>query len=323
MVKLKDVAMKAGVNTSTASRALKNNPEINLKTKQRIIKVAEDMGYFENHEKPVLSKSKVIGIIVPEVINVFSSIVYSIQAELEKKGFCTMIGITNYNSELEKTYFDQFAALSVSGIFYACWENSEYELSKYYDEYRIPIVQLINNSNMFDYVGIDYQWDAQLVIDHLKEKGYRKIGIIGEEHSAIRLNYLIQLARAEDMLISDKYIKISKERFEAGGYNRMLEMLREKERPTAIVAAYDNMAIGAMKAIYDAGLRIPENIAVISFDDTAFSNYQFQPLSTVNTPVFDWAEIAVQTMMDEIFSRITRVKKHIVLKSTLSVRDTT
>lgn len=324
MVKLKDVAMAAGVNPSTASRALKNNPEINKTTRERIIKIAEDMGYFEHREKPVIVESKVVGIIIPEVINVFADLVDKLQLELRKRGFCAMIGITNYDADLEDMYLEQFAELSVSGVLYGCWENeSELRLIKYYDKYRIPIVQLIKGSNMFDLVGIDYTWEAELAIEFLVEKGYKSLGIIGEKHSMIRLDNIIKQLKDYDIRLSGKHIKIGTDRFEKGGYIRMKELLREDNRPTAVIAAYDDMAVGAMKAIYDAGLRIPENIAIIGFDNAVFSKYQYQPLTTVKTPVEEWGKIAVQTLMEEIYKTKMRVKQHILLKPTMSVRNTT
>jgi DNA-binding LacI/PurR family transcriptional regulator len=118
-------------------------------------------------------------------------------------------------------------------------------------------------------------------------------------------------------------VKTGKERLELGGYLRMNELVAQGQLPDAVVISYDTMALGALKALNEHGIRVPEDISLISFDNIRESAYFSVPLTTVAPPVIDMSEMAVRILLDRIEKNGVSFSQHISLKPNLMVRNST
>jgi Transcriptional regulators len=330
MATLKDIAKKAGVNKSTVSRALSGNSNISIERTNEIREIAKALGYIPNETAKVLAgkKAKTIGIILPEIDNYYASVASTIESRLRDRGYSLIIGQTGFKQENELHYLKIFMQKALDGIIINP-VNAELFFQEFQEirkALKVPIVFIESPVEQTDYdvVEIDNYCGVDHAIEHLYSLGHRKIGIISENLSSpTRLPAFIKAMERRGLQVDESLIKNGPERQEAGGYLRMQEMLSEKNRPTAIFAVYDTMAFGAMKAISDHGLKVPDDISIVGFDNVRESSYLNVPLTSVAPPVIEMSEIAVNTLMDRIEKDNKNVVQYISLKPKLSVKEST
>lgn len=293
MVTLKDIAKRANVNVSTVSRALNDSSEINEDTKKLIRKIAEEMNYTPNMSARALTGKGTmsIGIIIPEVISgYFAQMVNFIEAELKQASYSLIVGMTHHDYREEIHYMDVFAKRKVDGIIMAFSMYKELEKSlhtmKYH--YKIPMVliQTFKHFTDYDYIMVDDAQGIDSAIRHLHELGHREIGFLADQVSSrLRFEGFKMGMKNCGLKLNDRFVKIGNEMFEEGGYLQAKELLKEKELPTAIFAGYDHMAIGAMRAFQEQGLKVPEDISVVGYDNIREAAYLPMPLTTVSPPI--------------------------------------
>ena len=162
-----------------------------------------------------------------------------------------------------------------------------------------------------------------MAVDHLVELGHTKIGYIGERASDIRYHAICKCLRQRGIEIIPAFMKRGVERFEQGGYMRTLELLKEKELPTAIFASYDQIAFGAIRAFQEHGIRVPEDISIIGFDNIVMDNYHPVKLSSITNPVDQMGITAVKILLDAIKHPRSHVVQNVALQSRLVIRKST
>jgi len=159
-------------------------------------------------------------------------------------------------------------------------------------------------------------------VQHLQQRGYRRIGFIGEKMTANRLTIFKQAMKLQGLEPEAHFIITGQERGEYGGYLRMKELLSQKELPDAVFCSYDTMAIGAIHALREKGMRIPEDMAVIGFDNISVSQYVEGGITTIANPYDDMISIAIKVLTKrENNDQSTR--QQIALRPKLIVRSTT
>lgn len=329
MVKLKDIAEKAGVNVSTVSRALNANRELNENTKKRICKIAKEMNYIPNISAQSLvgKGTKSIGVIVPEIIsNYFTNMLVSIESELKEKGYSLIIGMTHHNFENEIYYLNVMRNRKVDGIILAGSMHKELEEHLYTtkNSYHIPMVlmQTFVRFPDYDYIMVDDYYGYSIAVEHLMKKGHKKIGFIADEVSSqMRLPMLKKALTKNGLTLDKNFVKIGKEMFEQGGYLQMKELIQSDQMPTAIFASYDYIAIGAMKALKEHGILIPDDISIIGYDNIREASYISVPLSTISPPVSEMAKVGVNLLVHKIEQNKSAIQ-HISLKPELVLRCT-
>ena len=329
MATLKDIAKMAGVNLSTVSRAINDSSEINKETKERILDIARQLNYVSNkHNKAFKNEgNNTIGIICPEIkSNYYAQLVNTIEVRLKAKGYMLLIGLTDFKYENEVYYLKLFEKKGVGGIICIATVDRKIEkdLKDFKSKYNMPIIQVATEVELqdYDYIKIDEDYGISLAISHLAELGHREIGYIGETLSESRLKSFNSLLKKNGLPINHDFIKVGTERFEEGGYKRMKEILALKKLPTAIFASYDSIAIGAMRAMTESGLRIPEDISIIGVDNINVAAYLTKALTTISSPVNDMGSIASRILLDKIEDN-NAVVQHVALKPELILRETT
>lgn len=329
MATLKDIANRVHVSVSTVSRALNNSEEISEEMKEEIRKAAEELGYsLRGRGGRSTPEWNTAGLIVPEVTSeYYAKIVSMSQDLLSANGYSTLVKITNFQAS------EMVEAINCMNRIHAkcvliVMDDEEIMSDR--------IVKAISRSNLpvmlitskyyplleFDCIHLDEYSGIVMAVGHLQERGYRRIGFIGEKMTSNRLTIFKQAVKFENLEYDPSLSALGSERAEAGGYARMKELLALPNPPDAVFCSYDQMAIGAIHAIREAGKKIPEDIAVIGFDDIAVSAYVEGGITTVANPYEDMLSIAVDVLTKRE-KNIHSSRQQIALQPKLIVRSTT
>jgi DNA-binding LacI/PurR family transcriptional regulator len=329
---LKDIAKIAGVNVSTVSKALRDSSDINELTKENIKKIADKLGYkydtkskTQSNNEQGIESFNTIGIICPEITsNYYSEIINIIANESRKEGYLCIFGFTDFEPDIEKHYLKDLLGLHVKGIIFIS-ESLDINgiLSQYKKDYSIPLVLITPNADTkdFDCIKIDDEYGVKLSVEHFIQEGHKEIGYIGDELSNPRLEAFLKVMRENELKINKKWIHVStKERFERCGYETMSSLLEGDALPTAILAAYDDIAIGAVKAVHNAGLKVPDDISIIGIDNIRVTEYYNPTLTSVAGPVEEMARIALKLLFKKIKSPGYNVIQNVTLTPRLITR---
>ena len=331
MTTLKDIARIAGVNKSTVSRALDGSGGVSEEKRNEIVKIANELGYIPDESAKVLAgkNAKTIGIIIPEIdCNYYASVVGTIEMKLKERGYSLIIGQSSFKLENELHYLKLFIQKKVDGIIFDLYNTVAF-LEKFEGikkSINVPIVFIETSLNLpiYDVIEIDNNYGVALVAEHFAKAGFKKAGFISEYLSSkVRLPAYEEALKNFGIPIDRSLIKIGKERLEEGGYLRMKELIAQGSFPEAVFASYDTMAQGALKALNEYGIRVPEDISIIGFDNIRESSYFTVPLTTVAPPVIEMGEMAVSILLDRIENKGSSFVQHISLKPKLVVRSST
>lgn len=329
MVKLRDIAQKTGLNVSTVSRALRDCPDIGADTCKLVKRIARELGYYTR--KIDYNRHKTIAVILPEVSSqYYAELTHSLAAEIKKHGYGMLLALSGFSSAAVDDAFELLVEQEICGML-ICYvaESDAVRSDGWFCEKllksEVPVVLLseINSPVPIDMVYVDSNRCMQLAVDHLLDLGHQSIGYIGEFSSDSRYWSLCSTMEQKGIAMKHNFIKRGPERFEQGGYLRAKELLEEKELPTAVIASYDQVAIGAMKAFNEAGLRIPEDISVVGIDNIVTDDYLATELTSITNPANQMGIIAVKILIDSISNKEDHVVQNVSLQSKLVVRNST
>ena len=329
MANLDDIAREAGVSASTVSRVLNDRASISEETRQRVLLVAERLQYRKRtYASNTLRVQKVAGVIIPDMTSdYYARMLHTINVRFQQKGFSVLCAITNFDSEQTVNAVKQMSQIRVSCLLIVM-DDTEVISQK-----LIDTVRLIGLPTMFitskyissldvDCLFVDEERGNTMAVEHLLHRGYRKIGFIGENNTRNRCDFFLKVMKQYDIPVNPKFVRIAQNRGEEGGYLRMKEILSLVDLPDAIYASYDQMAIGAIHAIHESGLRVPTDIAVIGFDNIPTSQYIAGGLTTIGTPFDEIAAIVVRILLHRI-SQPFGQPQQVAIKPSLIIRATT
>lgn len=306
-ITIRDVAEAAGVSIATVSRVLNNKDHpVGVETRQRILACAENLGYRPNVAARSLrtDRSATVGIIADDIIGPFATkIIRGIQDQLRSAGYLCVIISADWDPEAERQAIRDLVSRSIDGIVFSeTWHNAPLESLDIASKPYVFVHRQFAAPGQYSTIP-DERYGAHLATSHLVELGHQRIGYInGPEHyyaSALRLDgYRDELAMA-----GIEFDPALVERGDWGlesGYIAMQRLLVLKPRMTALFAGNDLMAAGAIYALQDAGLRVPEDVAVVGYDDREISR-TFRPrLTTVTLPCYEMGEAAAQMLLDSM-----------------------
>ena len=266
MTSLKELAKLAGVDISTVSRALRDSPRVKPQTKELIKRLAEKYDYVPDDLARGLvgKRTYTIGVIVPEFINTFyAEIIEGIEIVLGREGYTILFGKSGFDCKTELEYYRTFLRKRVDGVI-GCSISEEFLNKINMINHEIPLVlaDSYTANTDFDNVTVDNSFGVLCIIEHLVKLGHSRIGFIGDRIvTQERLTSYKKALEHHNITPSEEYIRISQERYEQGGFLRMKELLSLPERPTAVFAVTDNMAIGAMRAAFEMGFSVPNDVS--------------------------------------------------------------
>ncbi len=327
MVTQDQIAKVAGVNKTTVSKALMGSNDINKETAQRIREMAAELGY-KKKSRFIEKKSKFVGILFPEITSsYYSSMVSKLSQFLLQKGYTPLFTITNFEGSNEIKHLDEFIENGFAGII--CLTESDYIAEKLKESMKegcIPILQIgLNiNSSDFDNIFIDEAMVIEYSLLHLKERGHKKIAFIGDEYANFRLKYFKKYMEQNAMPLPDEYVVISDKRHMQAGYECAEKLLSSgKDLPTAIIADYDDIALGAIRKFSEEGILVPDDISMIGIDNSAYAPYLSKSMTTIDGHVDEMCEIAVRILVNKMENRKFTIIQNVSIKPQLIIRETT
>jgi LacI family transcriptional regulator len=330
---IKDIAKELNVSTSTVSRALKDYPGISDETKRKVKELADKLNYRPNAVALSLRKSKsfTIGVIIPEVVHFFfSTVISGIEEVAHANGYNVILVQTNEKLSREKSSIETMLSNQIDGVLVSySRETTDFSHFKKLMDLDFPIVFFDRKPDLENTVNVtvnDYQgaFDATT---HLAIQGYKNIAhLAGPSNLAIskrrKEGYLKALEEA-GLSFRQEWIVECPSGSESESYNITFELFKDAtNRPDAIFAHHDIVAAGAMMALKDLGLRIPEDIGVVGYSNWQFSSMIDPPLSTVSQPGFRIGENAAHSLLEMISSQQTsyQAPQDIILDTELVVR---
>lgn len=308
-VSLKDLAKELGVSISTVSRALKNSPEVGKEITDKVKALARKWNYRPNPFAMSLLKNspRIIGIIVPDIVtHYYSSIISGINDIARKSGYSTIITSSYEQYEQEKQCVEDLVNIRVEGII-ACLsqETTSYSHFDVLFEQNVPLIffDRICLKDRFSSVITDNVESAQRATNHFLYTGSKRIAFIGgSNHLEIvkqRKHGYLQALREHKIPIEKELVFCRKISYEAG-YEGTRTLLALTNPPDAILCMTDSLAFGAMKAIREKGLRIPDDIALIGYTDELHSNYVNPPLTAMTHQTYKMGETTCKLLLKQI-----------------------
>ena len=301
---IKDIARLARVSHSTVSRALSGSSQVSAGTRARIRKIAEQAGYRASAaaRSLVLGHSKTIGVVVTNIADPFvAEVVSGIEDLAERHGYSVFLANSNADAEREVRVVRSFEERRVDGIIVTSSRVGALYVPVM-ERMHVPIV-LLNNQHASDFVHsvlIDNVAASRQATRHLIGLGHRRIAYLGDRfgHQSDAERYAgCRQAIEEARIPLDRTLVVHGDGKAEGGEQAMAQLLDLPTPPTAVFCYNDMTALGALRLIRARGLRVPQDLSVVGFDDLYLSQYLEPPLTTVRQPMRQMGRMAVETLL--------------------------
>lgn len=299
MITLSKLAQLAHVSISTASKAFSGSHEVNEQTREHIFALAKEHGVFKkfyNAKCPHL----VIAVIVPEFQGGhYGHFLDALRKCLREKGCTVSVTTWDFSPEESKRVYDYYSNYTdVDGVILV--ENQ----TPFLNDLIAPAVVVGATDIRSDATGvsIDYTLAVEDALRYFKEKNVATVGILTERRTGRKLEIFKSAIEKIYGAADERYIVVSDSRFEECGYEGMTRLIEAKAVPRAILCGYDEIAVGAIRALTEHGLSVPEDVAVIGCNDNPSSAYSVPSLSSIDVRHADCAALAVDMVLDKIFS---------------------
>ena len=289
---MKDIARDLGVSVVTVSKVLRNHSDISPATRTRVRQRMKELNYRPNLAARALvtGRTSIIGLIVPDLVHpFFGQVARGLSRVLRKKGYSLVISCSDEDPELERQEMDQLLARRVDALIIASAQGS-IDSFAHIDEQEIPYILIDRNFEGLkaNFVGVDDEAMGRIATQHLIAAGCKRLAHIGGPavSTAIgRLRGFQTALKAAKREVQDCYIihrKRGDEASDGSGYDAMKKLLGLRPLPDGVFCYNDPTALGAMRAILEAGLMIPQDIAVVGCGNVRYSDFLRVPLSSVD-----------------------------------------
>ncbi|MEC9485210.1 MAG: LacI family DNA-binding transcriptional regulator [Candidatus Izemoplasma sp.] len=302
-----DIAEELGVAPSTVSKALNNSGGISERMKKRVVDYANKVRYFPNSNASKLKTktSYTIGVIYSENLGIglehhyFSSILQAFKAYVERRGYEISFVITNLGNR-EMTYLEYCAQKNIDGVFIVTSTATNPNLKELIDSDVACITTDLYHDHLYTVIS-DNELGAKLAVDHFVDLNHTKIGHIRGSKFSIagneRYEGYLDAMRRHGLNIDKRFIVTADYYSYESGYQAARKLMALNALPTAIFCASDQIALGAMKAFQEAGIRVPQDISIIGFDDIDFVKYLSPKLTTIRQDTKQIGETAAKKLL--------------------------
>ncbi len=326
-ITIKEVAERAGVSIATVSRVINNSGIVTQQTREAIMLAAKELQYVPNVSARNLSRSKTdtIGLLLPDLHGEFFSEVIRGVDQTAQQSHHHLIVSSSHNKKNEIEAALHLMRGRVDGLIIMSPQIDAHTLHVNIPR-SLPVVLLncMVEGSSFDSINIDNFGGAYAMVRHLLDHGHRRIAIIkGTEsnYDADQRLYGYRKAMIESGIAGDDLIEVTGDFTEEEGHAAAQRIIAMTVRPTAIFASNDSMAIGAMSALREAGIKVPGDIAVAGFDDIPISKYIRPPLTSVHVSIAELGEHAMQRLLMAIETKNNYVKQHTAIPATIVIRE--
>jgi DNA-binding LacI/PurR family transcriptional regulator len=326
-VTLHELAKAADCSVSTVSRALTNSKHpVNDATRERILALANELGYRPNLAARSLKteRTNTIGLVVYNIFGPFTGdLIRGIQEYLKNHGFFSVIISTDWDPELEGEAVQQLLSRYIDGvIFVEPWRDETNETLDLANKPYVYVYRLFEGDST-NSVILDDLYGGRLAVEHLVKLGHRRIAFINGPHGWVTSKERLESYRA---VLAENGIPYEPALVEEGtwevqsGHRAAQKYLGLPERPTAIFAGNDLMALGAIYAIQEAGLNVPKDIAIVGYDDREIASLSNPTITTVCTPSFEMGQTAARLIVERLEHHV-EIKDPIRIQGRLIIRE--
>lgn len=331
VVRLKDIAEELGVSIVTVSKALRDRPDVAKETREKILERVKRLNYRPNlaARSLVTGRSLLVGLIVPDLIHpFFSEIAKALAATLRKKNYFLLVSSSDSDPKLEQDEIEHMLAHRLDCFVVAsCQKNAD--SLKHIGEAGVPLVLLDRSFSGFssNFVGVDDFKIGELATEHLIQQGCKRIAHIRGPQTNVgnrRADGYREALRRHGLNMPENYVVASGDASDTDGETRgnraMSAVLALKPRPDAIFCFNDTVAVGAMVRAFEAGLRIPQDIAVIGSGNFHYSSKLRVPLSSIDQRAAEIGERTAKLITTLVEKGPSGRSRNVVLEPALVVR---
>lgn len=313
-----DVAREANVSMATVSRVVNGNPNVKPSTRKKVLEAIERLGYRPNAVARGLASKKTttVGVIIPDISNIFfAELARGIEDIATMYKYNIILSNSDQNKEKELHLLNTMLAKQVDGILFMGGNITEEHVSEF-QKSPVPIVlaATIEPNNAIPSVNIDYEQAAFEAVAYLLEKGNKRVAYVtGPTNDPINQKKLAGYRRALEthgLTYEEELVIEGDNSYDSGieAYEKIAELA---EKPTAVFAGTDEMALGVIHSAQDHGVRIPDQLEVIGFDNTRLATMVRPRLTTVMQPMYDIGAVAMRLLTK--YMNKENVENHIVV----------
>jgi DNA-binding LacI/PurR family transcriptional regulator len=326
---LKDIAERAGVHSSTVSRVLggKENLLITEETRQRILAVAKELNYQPNHLARAfrLKKTQTIGLIIPDISNpFFSGIAHSIEKASSSAEYNLVVCNTDEKQDKEIHLVHTLLSRGIDGLILAPVQNRYQHIQDLCNK-NFPLVLIDRCFENIDtnVVISDNEHAAYQAVVHLAKLGHHRIGFVSGRKNiyTIQQRYSGYKKAVTDYHLEGDTSLTSENGFTSkSGFESTLKLLSIESPPTALLISGNLITVGAMQAIMEKGLLVPDEISIIGFTDFICSPFWIAPLTTITHPLEEMGKKAFATLLERMQAEKPLPNAKVVVKTKLTIR---
>jgi len=323
---IKDVARHANVSIATVSRIINNQTGYSEKTKQKVLNAIKELGYQPNAVARGLinKRTHTIGVLFPKLSSTLvTDLLSGIEKATHEAGSSVIVCHTESNGEKTMKYLQLLNEKRIDGIIFTSAPLLE-EYYEYMKKMDVPIVLLSTESYAFPvpYVKVNDRHAAYTATQFLIQKGHKNIGMLcGNIDDAIsgkpRFDGFKSALEDHNLPFDNKNIIFNRGFTFYDGAESLKTLVKQAPDLTAVFAASDEMAIGAMSAAYELGIKVPDDLSIIGYDNLSIADMSIPPLTTVAQPLTDMGEMAAKMLFELLDSDKTvesRIMSHKIIE---------
>ncbi len=328
MTTVVDVARRAGVSTSTASRVLRGHGYAAVQTRDRVLEAAKELGYVPNQiaRSLRLQWTKMIGLLIADVENSFYSVIAkNVESVAKKAGYHVVLCNSNDDPDEEKEYLSLLETIQIDGLILTPTAPNRRALERLCQK-GIAIVQIdrMVEGLRADTILVDNEAGAASAVNHLIEAGHTRIGILS---GSLEVTTGQQRLAGYERALREHGIPLQPELVRAGSFRRdhaiedVHALIKTRPAPTAIFAANNILAEACLLVFADLGITVPRDMSLVTFDDTNWMSINNPPITTVHQPIADMARSAAELVLQRIQGNQANLPNTAIFHPILIVRD--
>jgi len=306
-IDIRVVAARAGVSIATVSRAINHVRTVDPVLAERVWQAVDELNYFPNTQARALvsGRSRLLGLIVSEITNpFFPELIHEFEQVAVERGYEILIASTNYERGKMESCARRMLERKVDGVAVMTFGIEDFLFERFAaDNIPVVFIDAAPQRPLSGFLTVDYGAGINEAVQHLAVLGHRRIGFIAGplrlRSAAARRAAFVQSMRSIGLTTNPDWLVEGDHTLE-GGRDAMQKMLRLRDRSTAVLCSNDMTAIGVQHALFEAGMKVPDDLSIIGFDDIHLAEYTIPPLTTVRMSCKDLALGAVNLLMEQL-----------------------
>ncbi len=326
-VTLSDIARVSGFSKKTVSRVVNNDKAVSTATRESVLRVIEQYSYRPNYFAQNLrrKRSNTIGLIVHNITNpIIPQLIETVEREISPTPYNILLSISDIDTRTRQQCIQNILDKMVDGLILTNVDRSNCEDLRSMQRNQFPFVLVLNKLSEYEgnFVGVDNLYGSELMMNYLHALGFRRIAFIAGLQDNVasfeRLSGYRRFLAEHGLAFDESMVETGNFRFD-GGYDAFTRLAAKHRDVEAVFCVNDYTALGALDAARHLGMRAPEDITIVGFDDTPIASHLNIRLTTIRIPIPQIAKNALQVLMEHIEDR-GREPRKVILKPELVIR---